>query len=359
MSKQPPKIFGTLLKEVVQSDLCTFCGACMAACPVNVIIPTDEEKPTIKGMCVLCQMCYYSCPRVKLPIDDVETRVFGRTRSLNENDLGIVRASYVGRSSNEQILNVAQDGGVVTSLLAHALETGLVNCAVGTTKSVETPWKPTPTLIESRDQLLASAGTKVTTSGSLNGVADAWVGHPESKLAFVGLPCQIQALRRILTSPQGPHKYGESVILAIGLFCNNSYRYGKLVLDYLKAQKNLELQTITKMRLDAAGDSYKVYKGGKTVVESSGKEIEPYVLSACSKCNDFTSELADISVGANGAPDGWCTLLVRTEIGEKLVASAIEKNVIETKPLAEGLSIVREISLKKKKREAPYISHAN
>jgi coenzyme F420 hydrogenase subunit beta len=357
---KPLKIFGTLVKEVVQTDLCMFCGACMAACPVNVLFPTDEEKPTIKGICVLCQMCYYSCPRIELPIDTIETRIFGRTRLPNEGNIGIIRASYIARSKDEEILKVAQDGGVVTSLLAHAIETGLVDYAVGTTKGSENPWRPKPAIMKSREQLLSSAGTKVTASGSLASVAEAWLGYPDSKLAFVGLPCQIQALRRVLTTPQGPRKYGESVELALGLFCNNSYRYNKLLLDYLKTKKNQDLQTITKMRLDAKDDVYRIYKDREMILEGPTKEIEPCLLAACSRCNDFTSELADVSIGANGAPEGWCTMLVRTEKGEALVSSAIEKNVIEVKPFVDvkdGLSVISEISAKKKKREASYISH--
>ncbi|MBS7650575.1 4Fe-4S binding protein, partial [Candidatus Bathyarchaeota archaeon] len=31
-----------------------FCGTCIAACPVNVLIPAEDERPTIKGICVLC-----------------------------------------------------------------------------------------------------------------------------------------------------------------------------------------------------------------------------------------------------------------------------------------------------------------
>jgi len=361
MSK-PLKIFGTLVKEIVQPELCMFCGACMAACPVNVLVPTDEEKPTIKGICVLCQMCYYSCPRVELPIDAIETRIFGRPRSTDERDIGIVRASYIARSTDPKILRVAQDGGIVTSLLVHAVEAGLVDYVVGATRSSDSQWKPKPAIMKSREQIVNSAGTKVTTSGSLTAVAEAWLGYPDSRLAFVGVPCQIQAVRRILTSPQGPRKYGECVDFAIGLFCNNSYRYNKLVLDYLKTQKGLDLETITKMKLDAKDDRYRVYKGSEMVIDNSTKEIEPYLLAACSKCNDFTSELADVSIGANGAPDGWCTLLVRTEKGENVVKSAVEKKVIEVKPLADvkdGLSLVLQISSRKKSRVAPYISHAS
>ena len=357
---QPLKIFGTLVKEVVQSNLCMFCGACIAACPVNVLFPTEDEKPTIKGICVLCQLCYYSCPRVELPRDGIETWMFKRARSKEETDLGIIRESHVARSKDEAVLKVVQNGGVVTSLLAHAIDTGLVDYAVGTTRTDEKPWRPVPIEMKRLEQLLAAAGTKCSASASLSKVKDAALGYPDSKLAFVGLPCQIQALRRVSTSTFGPRKLGEWVELAIGLFCNNSYHHNKLVIDYLKARKNIDLQATTKMSLQARDGRLRVYQGERVVLESPTKEIEPCLLEACSKCDDFTSELADISVGADGAPDGWCVVLVRTEKGERLVRSAVEKNIIEAKPIAgDGLSLVREISSRKKGREAKYISHSS
>jgi coenzyme F420 hydrogenase subunit beta len=303
-------------------------------------------------------MCYYSCPRIGLPIDSIEKRIFGRERSPNEVDTGTIRASYIARSKDPAILKSAQDGGVATSLLTYAIESGIVNYAIGTTRSSENPWKPKPAILKARQELLSSSGTKVTASASLTAVAEAWAGYPDSRFAFVGLPCQIQGLRKILVSDHGPRKYGESVELAIGLFCNNSYQYNKLILDYLKTQKNCDLQTVTKMRLDAKDDCYRVYKGDDKILDVPSKEIESHVLAGCSKCNDFSSELADLSIGANGAPDGWCTLLVRSEKGEKIVAGAIEKNLIEVKPLGGGLAVVTEICRSKKKRDASYISHS-
>lgn len=293
-------------------------------------------------------------------MDAVEKRIFERTRTSDESNLGIIRESYIARSTDQDILKIAQDGGVVTSLLAHAIDKGLVDYTVGAFRSSENPWRPEPAIMKSREQLLRSAGTKCSPSASLSGVTEAALGYPDSKLAFVGLPCQIQALRRVLTSPQGPRKFGESVHVALGLFCNNSYHYNKLAVDYLKTQRQISLQAITKMRLDSKDDRFRVYEGEKTVVDNSAKEIEPYLLGACSKCNDFTSELADVSVGAHGASEGWCTVLVRTETGERLFKSAIENGIIEAKPLAGmegGLSGILETASKKKKREARYITH--
>ncbi|MBS7651455.1 Coenzyme F420 hydrogenase/dehydrogenase, beta subunit C-terminal domain, partial [Candidatus Bathyarchaeota archaeon] len=88
------------------------------------------------------------------------------------------------------------------------------------------------------------------------------------------------------------------------------------------------------------------------------KELEPYVVSGCSKCQDFSAELSDISVGAVGSQRGWTTVLVRSEIGEEIFNSAADDGVIESTPLSEvkpGLEMVVKLSQIKKRREAPYI----
>jgi coenzyme F420 hydrogenase subunit beta len=71
----------------------------------------------------------------------------------------------------------------------------------------------------------------------------------------------------------------------------------------------------------------------------------------CKYCIDYTAELADISVGAIGSPDGWNTVIVRTEVGERLFESARRANVVDASPAdADGPSLVPLIKLAAKKK---------
>ena len=106
-----------------------YCGTCMASCPVNILIPTEEEKPTMKGICVLCELCYYGCPRVELPLDEIEKKAFGRARAINEEPIGVMRDIYMAKSTDKEILSACQNGDAVASLLLFAIERGLVDFA--------------------------------------------------------------------------------------------------------------------------------------------------------------------------------------------------------------------------------------
>ncbi|MGC8850541.1 MAG: Coenzyme F420 hydrogenase/dehydrogenase, beta subunit C-terminal domain, partial [Candidatus Bathyarchaeia archaeon] len=326
MSK-PPKIFGSLTAEVIRTGLCMYCGTCIASCPVNVLHYTEDEKPTIKGICVLCELCYYSCPRVELPLNEYEEKVFGRSRRPDE-PLGIVEKAYLARSRDEEILKAAQDGGVASTILIYALERGLIDVAAVTASDPENPLKPIPILASKREEILSAAGSKYSPSGSVGLLGDAELGYPNAKVGFVGLPCQIQGIRRLTFSPKGNRKRGEQVSLAIGLFCMDSFHYKGLA-DHLKSQLNLTPTQIGK--LDIKKGKLKVYRkeGQLESLETPVKDLNPYLIQGCSRCQDFTGELADISLGAVDAPNGWCVVLTRSKLGDAIIAEMCEKDLLE------------------------------
>src|SRR4030042_3679209 len=160
-----PKLFGSLISEVLNRDLCTSCGGCVASCPVY-ILQMQGEKPTMKGKCELCQVCYYSCAAAAFPRDEVEKAIFGRPRDANE-PIGIYNTITNARSMKEEILQKSQDGGVVTSILGYALESGKVDAAVVTSLDGQTPWKAIPSVALDYEGILDAAGTKYTASPTL------------------------------------------------------------------------------------------------------------------------------------------------------------------------------------------------
>jgi coenzyme F420 hydrogenase subunit beta len=353
---KPPKIFGSLTAEVVRTGLCMYCGTCIASCPVNILHYTEDEKPTIKGICVLCELCYYSCPRVELPFNEYEEKIFGRTREPGET-LGIVRRAYLARSRDSEILKVAQDGGVVSAVLIYALERGLIDVAAVTASDPGNPLKPIPILASSREEILSAAGSKYSPSGSVGLLGDADLGYPNAKVGFVGLPCQIQGIRRLVFSPKGNRKRGERVSLAIGLFCMDSFHHKGLA-GHLEGRLNLTPSRVGK--LDIKKGKLRVYLKGeqRESLESPVRELDPYLIQGCSRCQDFTGELADISVGAVDAPEGWCVVIARSELGYTVIEEMCRNGLLECKPIedVEGeLPQTVKLSVKKRSREAPYV----
>jgi len=78
----------------------------------------------------------------------------------------------------------------------------------------------------------------------------------------------------------------------------------------------------------------------------------------CHYCIDYVAELADISVGAVGSADGWTTVIVRSEMGQKLFDSAVRSKVIEAAPIEmikpTGLPFLVKLSNKKKRERNAY-----
>jgi coenzyme F420 hydrogenase subunit beta len=312
---EKPKLFGNLMTQVIRPNLCTFCGACMAACPVNVLWPVGEQ-PTLIGACALCEICYYQCPTVEFSKDDVEVFLHNRSRRPDE-PIGISRGTFVGRAIRPGIQGRAQDGGVVTALLAYALKSRLIDAAVVAGR--DSRWRARPEVATKYDDLVKNAGTKYTPSPTLLGVRSAVDEYQKTKIGLVGTPCQIRAVRRIQTSPLGNVRLAQAMTLSIGLFCMESYAYDKLVEAYV-ASKGIDVSGVTRMGVKKG--SFIVWAGENELLHVPLREVDTFVRNSCKLCDDFTAEYADISVGGVGCPNGYSTVIARTEKGFELLKNA-------------------------------------
>jgi coenzyme F420 hydrogenase subunit beta len=365
--------FLDLRNAVIAQRICCLCGTCAAFCD-KIEIHEGEggkiEPGFIEEYDTVCGLCYAYCPRTFLPQSEIERRIFGDEGKGAERDiLGVYRSFYAARSKKEDILKRAQDGGAVTSLLAYARDEGIIDCGVITT-SDDKPlqglrvspsgacggtggardgaephkWKPITKVARSYEELKEGAGTKYTLYPGVIGVRDAIKGGCEA-IGFVGLPCQIQGLRKVQTAEQ-PYDVGiTKVKLLIGLFCMENFT--EALLDFVVKQcAGGSLEGVSKFEI--RDKDLLVYEKEKHRIPLD--EIKSYVGAGCLVCMDYTSELADISVGSVGAEQGWSTVFARTEIGEQVVQGAVEKGYIEVMKIEKnGLESIRRLSKRKKK----------
>jgi coenzyme F420 hydrogenase subunit beta len=320
----------------------------MAACPINVLWPAGEQ-PTLVGACALCEICYYQCPNVEFSSDDVEMLLHSRIRRPDEH-LGISRGTFVGKATKNEILSQAQDGGVVTALLAYALESKLIDAAVVAGR--DSKWRAKPEVATKYDDLVKGAGTKYTVSPTLLGVRSAVDEYQKTKVGLVGTPCQIKAVRRIQTSPLGNIRLAQAMTLSIGLFCMESYAYDPLVQTYLAGQ-GIDPLSITRMGIKKG--SFIAWSGENEVLHVPLREVDAFVRNSCKHCEDFTAEYSDISVGGIGCPNGYSTVIARTEKGLELVKNAEKAGYIELrelKPDEKGYLKVVNMAQTKRLRKA-------
>jgi len=334
----------SLEKEVILPEECVGCAACVVTCPFGCLDYVNE-KPTEVQECKVCGICARICPRYELSLPALEEFTFGKKRTPKE-EFGVYRRVVVARSTDEKVLRVCQDGGAVSTLLTFALGSGAIDGAALSGTEENRPFYPIPRLAAAPEQILECAGTRYSYSPNLLAFNEG-VKQKRKNLAFVGTPCQIQALRRIQMFPL--RKYAERLSFAIGLMCTESFTYEGLVEKHIKGELGVNPRDIRKMNI----------KGRILVTPESGeektislKEAKKYTRKSCLSCTDFSAELADISTGGLGL-GGWTLAVIRTEKGEQLFEDAVQAGLLETRPIeAERRAFDLLIALSRKKRGA-------
>lgn len=322
--------------EILKPGLCAVCGACLSLCPYFRV---RKEKVVLLESCGKTEgRCYEICPRTKLDLEDLNQKVFGKPRE--DYVLGTHLGIFMAQSARQKIQKQAQYGGVVTGLLTWALSKKIIDGAILVGYSASYKLLPEPVLALTEEQILACAGSKYTSAPSLR-ILDSSLKHCK-KLAFVGRACQVEALRkRIVVEPE----IGERVALIIGLFCMWALDYRKI---FAHLATKIDLSQAKKF--DIPYNRFVVYtsKGKK---ELDFEPIKGMRRATCDLCYDFTSELADLSVGSTEWKDDWNTLIVRTERGQKIIQKAEKDRALKLKPFPqEREALLRNASLGKKQR---------
>jgi coenzyme F420 hydrogenase subunit beta len=135
------------------------------------------------------------------------------------------------------------------------------------------------------------------------------------RIAVVGTPCQVRDIRKIQWQGYLKDKFPDAKIILLGLFCFESFDERDLR-DRIIEIMGVDPDNASKMQITRG--SYVVSVGGEDR-SCSVKELAGAVREGCQFCNDFVSRLADVSVGSVGSPEGYSTVIVRSEMGKKLV----------------------------------------
>jgi coenzyme F420 hydrogenase subunit beta len=276
---------------------------------------------------------------------DMERLAFGRERR-KEEVFGVYRRTTAAQATDEEIRLLAQDGGIVTALLVHGLRTGYFSRAVVSGVDPNKPLYPVPKVTSNSSEVLACAGTRYSCSPNLLALAP--VAEEGIDLAFVGTPCQISAIRKMQSAAL--KKYN-SVKLLIGLMCSECFDHETLVEKHLHRELGLNLKDILKINIK--GKMIITMKNGQALTRPLG-EVKKYARKSCRFCSDFSSELADISIGGLGL-EGWSFVVVRSEKGEQLFSSAEKAKIIQTRNSLEeenALKLLCKLSSRKAKNQS-------
>lgn len=332
----------SLLKNVIETGKCVSCGTCVLVCPFNCL-EYRNGTPTLVKECKVCGVCPQVCPKNEWVQSKMEKFVFDRERLPNE-EFGVYRKLLVARAKDEKVRGVSQDGGVATALILFALEKGLIDSAIVSGVKQNKPLYPVPKLATTPLEVMESAGTRYSYSPNILALAEG-IKQKKTGIAFVGTPCQIRAIRKMQMA--GLKKYTAPLRLLIGLMCSESFSYEGLMEEYIQGKLGVPLGDIVKMNIK--GKMLVTTKSEVKAIPLS--EVKQYVRKSCGFCEDFSSEMADISVGGLGL-SGWTFVVIRTAEGEKIFEAAEKEGVLETRQVEKdepALSLLVKLSVKKRK----------
>ncbi|HBK79895.1 MAG TPA: hypothetical protein DDZ83_09530 [Nitrospinae bacterium] len=256
----------------------------------------------------------------------------------------------MARTQREDIQERAQDGGIVTALLAWSLERGQIDGAVvSAVGEDDPPCFPSPKVVTSYEEIRASAGSWYTYCPN-NLALESVKERDLKKVAFVGVPCQITPLRKMeLIDPSYPlsHKkrpqhiekqrgflrgYQDRVAFQIGLFCTEVFT-PELMTEKIEGEMGIPLSEVSKFNVKGEVLIYK--KNGDIETLPLQEAMENYQRPECGHCGDFSAELADIACGGIGTR-GWTIVILRTQKGVDIWNEFEKEGLLETKPIQEN-----------------------
>jgi coenzyme F420 hydrogenase subunit beta len=337
-------VFERLDAEVIRAGLCTQCGTCaglsggaieMAETPSGltpVLDPAwDRDVPA---------EVFDACPGKGLNYPDLCGSALGR--QPGSWLIGCCRRVYVGYSLAPSVRRGGASGGVITQTLLHLLENGLIDGAVVVRQGSPKPWRAEPIIATSAQELVESSQS-VYLPVAVNAILPEMERFP-GRLAYVGLPDQVAALRRL---QQIGHPGAVKVDYVLGPYVGIGLQFGAIA-SYLRSNGVGSLDEVEELRYrEGEWPGYLQVKTRSGRVLRAEKFYYNYLLPFYATPGtlmsvDFTNELTDVSVGDAWHPryeserGGFSVVVARSERGEEILASMVELGLLSLEEISVG-----------------------
>jgi coenzyme F420 hydrogenase subunit beta len=282
------------VRAAAERDLCTDCG----------ISRTSDPK-----------QCGIACQFIKPDYPALETAVHGRARDparIDEQFFGPFRRML--RASLALPREGAQWTGITTRIAERLLETGAVDAVLTMAADPSDKWKPMPVLVTKAEGMAQCRGMRMGYAPLLALLEPAKVlGY--KRLAVVGIPCQVYALRALERS------LGFERLYVIGTPCSDNttterfHQFLELISEEPDNITYLEFRADYHVEIRYVDGRIKAIPFLMLPLSQLPNDFFPLT---CRTCVDYTNVLADITVGyMGGQGEQW--LIVRNERGEELL----------------------------------------
>ncbi len=219
------------------------------------------------------------------------------------------------RASLRAPLPGAQWTGIATRIAARLLETGAVDAVLAMAADPDDRWRPRPVLVTTPDGMAQCRGMRMGYAPLL-ALLEPARERGYRRLAVVGIPCQIYALRAL------ERELGFERLYVIGTPCSDNttterfHEFLALVSDAPETITYLEFRADYHVEIRHADGRVRAIPFLMLPLSQLPSDFFPLT---CRTCVDYTNVLADITVGYMGG-EGEQWLIVRNERGEELLA---------------------------------------
>lgn len=294
----------------------------VSAVPLPVLAPPlGAAKP--RDLCSDCgisrsnapERCGRACQFIHPRYAELERAAHGRARDPERDDealFGPYRRMLRARLARP--LAGAQWSGITTRLGEHLLATGEVEAVLATAHEPGDRWRPRPVLVREAAGMAACRGMKMGFSPVL-ALLDEVARLGLRRIALIGVPCQVHALRALET------ELGLERLYVIGTPCSDNTTTENFAAFLARLTEHPERVTYCEFQPD--------YTVLLKFEDGSARRI-PFIQLpiadlpadffplSCRACFDYTNALADLTVGyMAGEGEQW--LVVRNARGEELL----------------------------------------
>ena len=283
--------------------------------------PLAEPEP--RTLCTDCgvsrmenpQACGTACQFIKPDYPAMEARVHGRARDENRHDeLHFGPYRRMVRAAMHAPKQGAQWTGITTRLAERLLEEDAVDAVLTMAPDPEDRWKPVPVIVTDPADLAHCRGMRMGYAPLL-ALLEPAIAKGYKRLAIIGIPCQVYALRALES------QFGLERLYVIGTPCSDNTTTEKfhdflaLLDDAPETISYLEFRADYKVELRFDDGRKREIPFLKLPISQLPSDFFPLT---CRTCVDYTNVLADITVGYMGG-EGEQWLLVRNARGEELL----------------------------------------
>ncbi|MCF8367396.1 MAG: Coenzyme F420 hydrogenase/dehydrogenase, beta subunit C-terminal domain [Bacteroidales bacterium] len=332
----------------MRSHLCNRCGSCVGLSEGAVVFEhrTANYRPGIVKPVndLLAERMWNACAGHSFNFPEFNQKIYGDNSNFNQFT-GVYKNIYIGNTTDEIVRQNSASGGILSQILIWLLENNRIDGAVVLGMSKTEPWLTQPFIATSKKEILEAAQSKYIIS-SVNELL------PETekfngRLAYVGLPGQVQSIRKLQNMDDPTVK---NIHYIFGPFYGNTLHFSS-VKSFLKSYKLKDYTQITRLYF-----RYGEWPGNMRVELKSGRVIElpkfhanyliPFhIVKNSLLCTDLSNEFTDISGGDAWAPvyeergKGFSMVISRSASGQKIIDEMIADGTLELNPISEDEAI--------------------